>query len=61
MEQILGSSGSDELRIKAIYYIAKVKLKQKDFYEAYYTLTRLPEKIDNPKIQMFTKLVEGVI
>lgn len=61
MEQMLGAGGEDELRIKALYCIAKIRVKQKDFYEAYHTLNRLPEKIENKKVAVFKKLIEGVI
>ena len=60
MDQISGISYNGEWNLKSLYYIAKMKVKQKDFYEAQYILNRLPEEIVNKKINDFRKLIEGV-
>ena len=62
MEQLIGIAPEEIWVIKAIYFIAKMRVKAKDFYEAYHTLCRLPKngKI-NQKISDFKQLIEGVI
>lgn len=60
MEQILGTGVQNQWSIKALYYIAKIRAKQKNFYEAYHTLNRLPEKVEDEKVKVFKKLIEGV-
>jgi len=61
IEQILGTGVKGEWKIKALYIMAKIRVKQKDFYEAYHTLNRLSDKIENNKVSSFKKLIEGVI
>jgi len=59
MEQVVKFDSAMEP--KALYYIAKIKAKQKDFYGAHHLLNRLPKDLQIPKINDFCKLVEGVI
>ena len=44
---------------KALYCMAKIKGKEKDFYEANYMLNRI-KIINDPKIVAYKKLIEGV-
>ena len=59
LEQILRNE--NEWNAKALYYIVKIRVKQKNFYEAYHTLNRLPKSLENQKISDFRKLTEGVM
>ena len=59
MEQIVKLD--DEWGIKAIYFLAKIRVKQKNFYEAHHTLTRLVNPDVNSKISKFKSMIEGVL
>ena len=60
LEQVITLDYSNDWTIKALYCIAKIRAKQKNFYEAHYTLNRLPNDIQCPKITTFRNLIEGV-
>ncbi len=61
MEELIGTDVDESWTARALYYIAKIRTKEKNFYEAYHTLNRLPKSADiGPKIESFRKLVEGV-
>ena len=49
---------------KAILMMVKIKIKEKDFYGAYYTLQRIPPKLDSEELQIkindYNALTEGV-
>lgn len=62
-EQVLRTS-SDEpfLQSSALYEIAKIKIQQKDFYEAYYNLQRATHyKLRQKKLINYKNFTEGVI
>ena len=50
----------EDWKTKALYYIAKLKTKQKNFYEAQYTLNRIYNEIAYPKINDFIVLIDAV-
>ena len=60
MEQLVGVD-EEAWSIKALYFIAKIRVKEKNFYEAYHTLNRLPIVEEDTKIAVFKKLIEGVM
>lgn len=60
LEQVITIDYSNAWTVKSLYSIAKIRAKQKNFYEAHYTLNRLPSDV-HPKILAFKKLIEGVI
>jgi len=48
---------------KAILQIAKIRAKQKDFYESYYTVQRKNQlnTPDYPKLNEYSELINGVV
>lgn len=60
MEQVVSYEFEQTYYLKALYFILKTRIKQKDFYEAYHTLNRLPSQINHPKIEGIKSLIEGV-
>ncbi len=60
MEQLVGLAINVAWTAKALVYIAKIRVKAKDFYAAYHTLARLPQDVHDPKVEAFKQLVEGV-
>ncbi len=61
MEELVGADMGGAWTDRAIYLMAKIRTKQKNFYEAYHTLGRLPKTVAEPKIAAFGNLVEGVL
>jgi len=59
MEQL--ACNDNEWNGKALYWIGKIRAKEKNFYEAYHAMNRLPQDSMSQKIADFHKFVEGVI
>jgi tetratricopeptide (TPR) repeat protein len=62
-EQVIRSCCDDQfLQSSALYEIAKIKIQQKDFYEAYYNLQRAAHyKLKQKKLINYKIFTEGVI
>ena len=60
-EQVLKYDELGQDSVKALYQISKLRVAQKDFYEAYYTLQRANKiQFSSPKINNYRNLIEGV-
>jgi hypothetical protein len=62
-EQVIKYDKDGTKGIDAILQMAKIKVKEKDFYGAYYTLERakkLNYSNGNPKLENYWQLTEGV-
>jgi len=61
-EQVIRLSDDQFLQSSALYEIAKIKIQQKDFYEAYYNLQRATHyKLKQRKLMNYKVFTEGVI
>ena len=57
-EQVTKSENSD-LSSRALFKLGKIKLRQKDYYEAHFDFKRI--KNPNPKIELYRILVDGIV
>ena len=61
-EQVIRANDDNHLASSALYEIAKIKIQQKDFYEAYYNLKRANHfKLRQKKLVTYKMFTEGVI
>lgn len=61
-EQVIRLGDDNFLSSSALYEIAKIKIQQKDFYEAYYNLKRSTHlKLKQKKLLNYKLFTEGVI
>lgn len=62
-EQVIRACSDDQyLQSSALYEIAKIKIQQKDFYEAFYNLQRATHyKLKQKKLIHYKMFTEGVI
>ena len=61
-EQVIRMCDDQFLQSSALYEIAKIKIQQKDFYEAYYNLQRATHyKLKQKKLINYKIFTEGVI
>lgn len=61
-EQVIRLSEDQYLQSSALYEISKIKIQQKDFYEAYYNLQRATHyKLKQKKLLNYKIFTEGVI
>ena len=61
-EQVIRLSDDQYLQSSALYEIAKIKIQQKDFYEAYYNLQRATHyQLKQKKLLNYKIFTEGVI
>lgn len=64
-EQVSKLSSDEYLQSNALYEITKIRVKQRDFYEAYYTLQRAEKQQQSkskvPKLSLYRGFTEGVI
>ena len=61
-EQVIRANEDNHLASSALYEIAKIKIQQKDFYEAYYNLKRANHfKLKQKKLVNYKMFTEGVI
>ena len=61
-EQVVRANDDNHLASQALYEIAKIKIQQKDFYEAYYNLKRAAYfKLKQRKLVNYQMFTEGVI
>ena len=61
-EQVIRANDDNHLASSALYEIAKIKIQQKDFYEAYYNLKRANHfKLKQKKLVNYKMFTEGVI
>lgn len=61
-EQVSKLSADEYLQNNALYEIIKIRVKQRDFYEAYYTLQRAEKyKQKHQKLSLYQGFTEGVI
>ena len=61
-EQVMKLSDDNFLQSQALYEIAKIRIQQKDFYEAYYNLKRATHfKLKQKKLINYKIFAEGVI
>jgi tetratricopeptide (TPR) repeat protein len=61
-EQVVRANDDNHLASQALYEIAKIKIQQKDFYEAYYNLKRAAHfKLKQRKLVNYQMFTEGVI
>jgi len=61
-EQVSKLSTDEWLQSNALYEIIKIRVKQRDFYEAYYTLQRADKaKQKHQKLVLYQGFTEGVI
>lgn len=61
-EQVMRLSEDNFLQSSALYEIAKIRIQQKDFYEAYYNLKRATHfKLKQKKLINYKIFTEGVI
>lgn len=61
-EQVVRANDDNHLASQALYEIAKIKIQQKDFYEAYYNLKRATHfKLKQRKLVNYKMFTEGVI
>ena len=61
-EQVIRANDDNHLASSALYEIAKIKIQQKDFYEAYYNLKRANHfKLRQKKLVTYKIFTEGVI
>jgi hypothetical protein len=60
-EQVIKYDSEGSMCSDALFQIAKIRISQKDFYEAYYTLQRATKlKLNNKKMINYKVLTEGV-
>lgn len=61
-EQVVRANDDNHLASSALYEIAKIKIQQKDFYEAYHNLKRASHfKLKQKKLVNYKMFTEGVI
>ena len=61
-EQVIRANDDNHLSSSALYEISKIKIQQKDFYEAYYNLKRATHfKLKQKKLVNYKMFTEGVI
>lgn len=61
-EQVLKLSEDDYLHGNSLYEITKIRVRQRDFYEAYYFLQRSNKtKLKLPKLALYNSFTEAVI
>lgn len=61
-EQVIRANDDNHLASSALYEIAKIKIQQKDFYEAYHNLKRASHfKLKQKKLLNYKMFTEGVI
>ena len=61
-EQVVRANDDNHLASQALYEIAKIKIQQKDFYEAHYNLKRATHfKLKQKKLANYKMFTEGVI
>lgn len=61
-EQVIRANDDNHLSSSALYEISKIKIQQKDFYEAYYNLKRAGHfKLRQKKLVTYKIFTEGVI
>ena len=61
-EQVIRANDDNHLASSALYEISKIKIQQKDFYEAYYNLKRATHfKLRQKKLVTYKMFTEGVI